>query len=761
MSQDLQPSTAVGFQQQGTVDWTRVLSGSVTFSVDVLSRLSTAGIEAFTVYAARAIFSKAKLGPNGELRLHRALAKLSAFPSFGKVLWFGFGVKHIIWSMQESTEDLNCLGICACLAEGFSTIVAAKVMRELFLLYNPPVELTPALRQWISLVECSGGLLASSEFGLVLHGLTKICLKDGVCNLQGSGSPKDIALVLKEVFEVSAGRLDRLFLSGGTDCAWIAAVAHWLLDLRVDVQEADGTIIYRPDGTRSESSPDAQVIITYHQGRSSELIQVDSRHYIIRSGEMLFEHAQYQDIMSYGRVSWESCLVDTFGSPMKILLKDQARITGACLGSAARIFLAIMRDGEGHEEFSLTDNPRDLYPPIVESSFGRGFYLSARRLLPELGQNTVLDQAMEAAMNKGYVDATQQFSQAFTSLRQLCSCLKCRPNGADEGKEITFCLLSLILTICDLIRVMPTICMQKDLEVQPTRAGLERLYLNNNGMSLESDPVRCGLMGSKQGSSSLTMAQTLFAGRQNERDMSSGFPVASSHSGLCFCLNTLMETTSDPQAACIVVVVPGRIQWNNSMYETVSDQSLHGVDAVEQTGYDAISMTTVLKYDDLNYSSSPGLSAQLVITEDIRAPTSLFAAYRLSTPAYPGRSFSVGAAYVWRQLNRAFTAATCEGKMCESPNGFQSTLVRGDGLLAMIDEPTLLPPIIRVLPPKDLSVWVVLSQCWLPKFSDYTKGRTVVLRHRLQGGQCVRCCIVLTEKAAQHGMCGVSILTSL
>ncbi|KLP07682.1 uncharacterized protein FFB20_02711 [Fusarium fujikuroi] len=174
MSQDGQPSAAVGFQQQGTVDWTSVLSGSITFSVDVLSRLSQTGIEGFTLCAARAIFSNVKLGPNGELRLHRAVDRLGAFPSFGKAQWFGFGVKHIIWSMQESKEGLNCLGICACLTEGFSTIHAAGVIRELFLLYNPPAELTPTLMQWVALVECSGGLLASSELGLVFGDETQV-----------------------------------------------------------------------------------------------------------------------------------------------------------------------------------------------------------------------------------------------------------------------------------------------------------------------------------------------------------------------------------------------------------------------------------------------------------------------------------------------------------------------------------------------------------------------------------------------------------
>ncbi|KAF5709785.1 hypothetical protein FGLOB1_5771 [Fusarium globosum] len=723
LSRDLQLSTAVGFQQQGTVDWTKVLSGSVAFSVDVLSRLSKAGIEAFTIYAARAIFSNVKIGPNGELRLHRALDKISAFPSFGKALWFGFGVRHIIWSMQESTEGLNCLGICACLTEGFSTTVAARIIRELFLLYDPPAELTPALRQWIALVESSGGLLASSEFGLVLHGLTKLCLADGQRNLRGPGSPKDIALVLKEVFEVSAGRLDRLFLSGGADCAWIATVAHWLLDLRVEVQHQDGTVIYRPDGARTEVSLDAQVIITYHEGDSRELLRVDRKHHIIPNGNMLINHHQPQDVMSYGRLSWESCLVDTFGGPMRLLLGPQARSTGACLGSAARIFLAAMRDGEGHMEFLAKRDPRTSFPPVSESSYGRGFYLLARRLLPELGQNPVLHQTMEAALNKGYLDAAQLFSLSFTSLRQLCSCKICRPDEGDEKEDTTFCLLALIQTICTLVRAMSSICMQDELDVRPTRSGLENLYWTQKDILITSklsdyDPVDHGLLRSWPPGGVLMVAQTLLAGRQHDVVSGSGRDVAVSHSGLCFVLNTLTKITSDPQRACVVTAVPGRIEWNNFMYDMVRDQGFDMANTPEKAGYDAISMSTVTKYDDLADSSTPGLNAELLIEEILRENTSLHASYRISTAAFPGRHFSLGASDIWHKLNSAATSANCQGKTCGSLNGFEWTLVQGDGLLPLTDLPTLLPPITRVLSTQGLSIWVALSQSYLPKTAD-------------------------------------------
>ncbi|KAF5602653.1 hypothetical protein FPCIR_1773 [Fusarium pseudocircinatum] len=699
MSQDGQPGTAVGFQQQGTVDWTRVMSGSVTFSVDVLSRLSKAGVEAFTIYAARAIFSNVKLGRNGEMRLHSALDKLSAFPSFGKALWFGFGVKHIIWSMQESAEGLNCLGICACLIEGYSTYAAAKIIRELFLLYNPPAELTPALRQWVALVETSGGLLASSEFGLVLHGLTKLCLMEDLPRLPSPGSPRDVAFVLKEIFEVSVGRLDRLFLSGGADCAWIAAVAHWLLDLRVEVQDENGTIVYRPDG------------------RPTESLRVSRKHYLIAAGETLFDHS-HGNQMSCGRVPWKTCLVDTFGSHMRLLLGSQARSTGACLGSAARIFLANLADGEGYTEFSLTPRSEQCFPPISESSYGRGFFVFACRLLPELGQNPVLHKAMEEALNTGLPDAAERFSQSYTSLSQLCPCMDCRPNAQETKGGTVFCLLTLILTICTLVRAMSTINMQRDLQLQPTRSGLESLYwsqaiaISREG-GIEHDPVQGGLLG-RWPVPILDLAQTLFAGRGHDKAPDHDIVTAVSHSGLCSYRNTLTEITSDPQRACVVTVVPGRIAWNDFIYDMVRDLEPESPTLVRGPGYDAVSMTNVTKYDDLADSSTPGLGAKLDIEEVFPEGNSLSVMYRVSTTAFPGRHFSIGASEIWQKLNSAFTAASCDGKTCGSINGFQSILVKGEGLLPMMSDWGRTPlPLTRVLSARDISVWVALSQSYI------------------------------------------------
>ncbi|KAM0426049.1 hypothetical protein ACHAPT_008680 [Fusarium lateritium] len=761
LSQDLQPGTAVGFQQQGTVDWIAVANGTVGFSVDVLSRLSKAGVEALTIYAARAIFSNVRLGKLGEIRLQQAMKKMDAFPSVSKVLWFGFGVKHIIRSMQDSAEGLACLGLCACLTEEYSTVVAAKVIRELFLLYNPPAEVTPALRQWTSLVETSEGLLAPTEFGLVLHGLARLCLRDGLLNLRGCAPPRDIAVVLKGIFDVSTGLLDRLFLTGGPDCAWVAAVAHWLLDLRVEVQDQDGTILYRPGGTQNQPSLDAQIVITYSQG-SSESVQIVRRHYVVPNGRIfLFRLADREDdLLSHGRVDWSTCLVDTFGGPMQRLLGGLAVTTGACLGSAARILWAVMSDEKGVWDHSQKREMRMNAPPTSSSSYGRGFYLLSRRLLPELGQNPILLRTMESTLSLSYLDAAQQYSQSISSLSQICPCDLCDrdKNQAVEEKDRPLCLILLVETICNLVRIMSVCCMQQGLEIRPSRSGIETIYWDRRARAFamekpEYDPLHHGLLLAWPKSSILGVIRSLFTGRrdgQSERAKDIHNPSATSSDGLCFYLNTLTDVTADPERACLVTIVPGRIEWNHFLFDYVQDLVDRFDLELEDRRYDSTSARGIAQYDNLVDSSSPDLKAELVVDEAATVKRVLLAKYRVTTPRFPGQYFMVGPRQVWYRLNDAFTAATCQGRICRSLDGFRSILVEGEGLIGHIDPKEPLVPVIRVLPTQDLSIWLAVSQTNLPKTAQAMERRPVRIFNKLQGGQCVRCCVVNASEVSEE-----------
>ncbi|KAI6765623.1 hypothetical protein HG530_006693 [Fusarium avenaceum] len=756
-------STAVHLQQQGTVDWTAVANESVSFSVKELSHLSKAGVEGLTICAARAMFRDVKLSNNGELRLHRALRNICAFPSTDERLRFGVGIRHIIWDMRESAEGLTCLAICASLVESYTTAAAARIMRELFLLYNPPSELTPGLSQWQALVEASEGILAPTEFGLVLHELTRLCSRDGLPNKCAYGPPRDIAIALRQLFEVSAGRMDRFHLSGGADCAWIAVVAHWLFCLRVEIQEEDGTTRYQPEGSRSELFPDAQVIIIYTRGadRLPLPLPVEQKQYIIPSGPLLLTtHERGEDcIMSYGRVGWHTCLVDTFGNPMKLLLTSQSRTTGAYLGSAARIFSAAMG------ELTLPmDTPVPDGLPASSSVYGTGFYLLARRQFAELNQTTVLIQEMETALDLSYLGATQQLSQSFTELSHQCICAVCLSAGHSIEQDGSFCLILLVQTICTLVRIMSLCSMQRGLDIYPARSGIEEIYWCLSSRRLESlrdsggdpavlDSADQDLLWSWEEQDSLAWMQILFTG-SDDIDIFASYRIRNSavatRNGLCFCVNTLTEITSDPQRACMIMVVPGKIEFCDSIYHRVLDLESDPNDFRTTHGgtYNAVSAQVINQSDTLADSSSADLKAELIADESTAVRKVLKVTYRITTPEFSGKCFLVGPRMIAEKLINAFTAASCKGKSCRSVSGFQSILVEGEGLLyPFIGLLGTHFPVTRVLSSQDLAIWISLSQPNLETSADCE----MELSHELQGEQCIGCSVV-KPKETDHNV---------
>lgn len=150
------------FAQQGTVDWTALSGSTVNFSIEILARLSKAGVEPITAAMGQAIFSGFNLDPEGQKRFSDALSRLKAFSSYGKVMWFGFGVKHIVRTLSETEQGATCAAICACLSVSYDKFFCSKVLKALADQQRAPNTLMPSLSQWASLVEiCSGAVLGS------------------------------------------------------------------------------------------------------------------------------------------------------------------------------------------------------------------------------------------------------------------------------------------------------------------------------------------------------------------------------------------------------------------------------------------------------------------------------------------------------------------------------------------------------------------------------------------------------------------------
>lgn len=112
--------------------------------------------------------------------------------------------------------------------------------------------------------------------------------------------------------------------------------------------------------------------------------------------------------------------------------------------------------------------------------------------------------------------------------------------------------------------------MQEGLEIRPSRSGLEKAYWDRREGSVamekpNHDPLHNGLLVSWPRTSMLGVMTGLFTGReetQSERKRDIHNPSATSSGGLCLYLNTLTNVTADAEKACLVTVVPGRIEWN-------------------------------------------------------------------------------------------------------------------------------------------------------------------------------------------------------
>lgn len=118
-----------------------------------------------------------------------------------------------------------------------------------------------------------------------------------------------------------------------------------------------------------------------------------------------------EDQVTLGRVDWSTCLRDIFGDPMENLLTFWAPHTGSCLGSAARLFRAVVTGESLPETVSCSGSFARTF-----SSYGRGFFLAARDLLPELSKNPTLLHTMERMLDQSPATAVNEYTATMNSL---------------------------------------------------------------------------------------------------------------------------------------------------------------------------------------------------------------------------------------------------------------------------------------------------------------------------------------------------------
>lgn len=229
------------FAQQGSLDWVALANMSVTFPVAVLGRLSRAGLEPVTAVVAQGLFFHIPIGIHGQEVLKRAMAGLKAYGSFGDVVWFGVGVRHILRELTATSQGASGVAITAALSEGFSKDFAAAVLYELAKLMGSPVELTPSYAQWQNYVQACSSLFCSIKFGERINQLARIfgvqTIKSGIGaerRLQASG-PRRVAEFLHGIGTIQTQKNESIEVRGGMTCLWGYVLCEVVLGLRVQI----------------------------------------------------------------------------------------------------------------------------------------------------------------------------------------------------------------------------------------------------------------------------------------------------------------------------------------------------------------------------------------------------------------------------------------------------------------------------------------------------------------------------------------------
>lgn len=675
------PVSSSSFVQQGTVDWPTLARASVNASVSVLTRLSGCGVELWTACVARVILGTIRLSAEGESHLNDALAKLHSFGSHSNIIYFGFGIKHIVRTLADSSEGMATVAICSSIAEVHGLAISTQIVQEYAKLLGPDSDgsLTPSFRQWEALIGSCSGVLSRSPFGTVVEFFMRFHSQTHLC-----ADPKQTARALEGLAKISSGLMKSMVLIGNSECGFLAAIAQWLLSLRVVVQNAAGDIVY--PSTCADTN-DYQLMIIYSDDpEASRAICRTADAYYIDDIKDILPDSTGADYIS-GRVEWGTAMRQTFGSSARKVLQIPGNL-GECVGSAAKIYSVAGESVSLEPEFLRRKS--NIFGP--ESS-GRAFVDLVCKQLPEFTDSR---DAMELAVERPYDDACLHFEKAMAILKEICGCpMNCCPPQSstrapspafidvtaqvsnNEFRKSTtgslYCLRLLVHTAIQLVRQMSTVA-SIPADLYPRRRGLEALYekVKERFSDRHGSPGANALLLDTPDSMGLIDAAILVFGAELpfnyiERAYSQDRNRASVmvNGGLCFILDSVIRLSSRAEEALSVHIVPGHVEWNNRTYSRVRDGSI---------GSPMFIMAPmILPVSEAKHKAQmqliDSMTARAVVTE---SSDCLRMSYEIKTAS---GAFFLGPATLSNEMANATSSISCSGKKCRPFSGLDESFL--------------------------------------------------------------------------------------
>ena len=529
-----------------------------------------------TVAVGQAIFSRFKVPPEGQKRLSDAISKLHAFSSYGQVLWFGFGIKHVLKTLCETEQGAACAAICACLSVSYDTSYSSQVLRELSAQSLTPTTLTPALSQWAALMNVCAGAVTDSQFPTLVEGFSSLvgfpCRGREIRPLQEPTNAKALAGALLELAKVSNGSTNSITFEGGADCGWIAAVAQWLFGLRLQILDRSGSLLYSNIDVRVGAESQVTIIQDINDGSSRTQTLVSSRSFLVPPGSLSFRlfHETLlgdstQQLFSKGRSNWSGILYDTFGSSFHDLLQEDALPIFTSILCKAVIY---WNDGWNTQRSPWAGYHYDIPSQLT------AFLSAAAQQLPEL--QCVRHTAITDPNIFKDAEAYLVSSADLDSIRRLCICNNCVlfSNNHRQGKDSHLhfdrspemvCLERIVYTIFEFLWTLSWLDLHES--IKPSSTGLTMMYYTHTYGNASLYRIKTQIFERGIGVGLFSLFLGLTSPNQSyPRTLSAAY-----ENGLCI-YQSLMLLDVMPLEGLKLRVLPGQIEFNERIYNQVSDQ---------------------------------------------------------------------------------------------------------------------------------------------------------------------------------------------
>lgn len=607
----------------------------VQASIGILSRYAAGRVNPYTVLVCEALCNEFRLTTKGRANIETAVASLTTVGAVGTTLEFGFGVEDLIRSMTKSEQGTVVLALCGALMEVYTLDISTEVLLEMARLSGVGGEWMPSSREWKAMLNACSGVLAPTPFGVRAEVLMQLQhddqrlgafqrLEAAPRDLRNCSSPKSIAEGLFAMSAISRKEMQAITLVGGPDTGWLAAVAEWILDLKVSISNSREEIIY----TNVSGPETVQVrIISGRDARNApQDVVIQGRTYVLKEiSEILGGEAtsSISTVVS-GRVEWKTALRSAFLSDFKHLMESLPQTLGTLLGSAARIYRGI---AQAEKSFPLTY--RTACTTYCDQSFGSGFVNNASSWFPELAK---LREHMENAVAVPLKEARGDYEASIARLRQYCSCRACQSplNGFDpdatseitptpdmdttnqaEGLDLDemqksslgsqdednsdwdpdkYCAVILAETIIVLCRALANVSLD-DSRILPMRSGFELAYGRQLSMRRSAQSGRKALrdigqfafcmdfdanfsFGMRENDYGtgirLDLILELFSGQRPH--LSNNGVSAACSKGLCAYFRILKDMSFTKSDVGSIGIIPGRIQYEKKSYTTLEDR---------------------------------------------------------------------------------------------------------------------------------------------------------------------------------------------